>query len=512
MRVRLVVSSLIAGSVLFASLALAQPAPGAPAVPPAKAPAPAATAPAAAAPAPAAPAAAPAAPPPAAAAAPVDAPVAATASEGFDLRDALRGPGAPLTSDEAAARAAKTAPSVARAEAAARKAALAAEQVNIALYPRLELEASYTLLSRVDAPPFSNAFAMAGMDNPFDTQQQHTGKLEARLSYPVSALFFTIIPRHKAALKSAEAQKLTSKVQAHSVALQAREAFYNYARTRAALMVAKSAQSQTEAHRRDVDALVNAGSLAKVELMRADAQVAAATVAVARTQVLVANARVGLFTLTHIEGNEDLTINEDFSTELPPLVDTSDSMLAKALANRSELRQLRMTLEAIEHTVDAAQGQELPQLVVGGLADYANPNQRWFGFNDVWKPSWAAFASVTWSPNDWANYDSVADQARADLAQTLADLESLEDALRIEVSTAYESYNAARAALVSARSGIAAAEESFRVRREQFRAGAAVATEVIDAEGDLRDARLDLVNALIELRIAKARLDRAVET
>ena len=63
----------------------------------------------------------------------------------------------------------------------------------------------------------------------------------------------------------------------------------------------------------------------------------------------------------------------------------------------------------------------------------------------------------------------------------------------------------------AAQVGIRSAEESYRVRREQFRAGAAVATDVIDAEEDLRRARLDLVNAAIDVRIARARLDRAVE-
>jgi outer membrane protein TolC len=66
-------------------------------------------------------------------------------------------------------------------------------------------------------------------------------------------------------------------------------------------------------------------------------------------------------------------------------------------------------------------------------------------------------------------------------------------------------------ALDAARAGIAAAEESYRVRREQFRAGAAIAVDVIDSEAQLRQARLDLVNTLIDLRVAKARLDRALE-
>jgi outer membrane protein len=529
MRARLVVTSLIAGScigiALLSSVARAQTqpvqtSPRTTAAPPAGS-APAAPAQAAPSPPPAAQpsgSAAPTVPPPAAtaAAAPAAQPVDPGAApgpsnvppEGFDLPSALRG-GAPLTSDQAAKRAAETAPSVARAEAAARRAALAAEQANVILYPRLDLEARYTLLSKVPPPEFVQMLGPEAV-RAFRTQQ-NTGLFQARLSYPVSSLFFTIIPRYKAAQKSAEAQKLQSIVQAHTIALQAREAYYNYARARAALMVAKSAQAQAEAHQKDVDALVNAGSLAKVELMRADSQVASAKVAVSRTQGLVATSRSGLFTLAHLEGNEDVTIAEDLESELPALTETTDALLAKALANRSELRQLRISLEAIEHTVDAAQGAELPQLSVGGTAEYSNPNQRYFGAAFEWHESWAVYASLSWSPNDWRGNSKVADQARADLAQTLADLESLEDALRIEVTQAFEDYNSARAALESSRAGIAAAEESYRVRREQFRAGAAVAIDVIDAEGDLRSARLDLVNAIIDMRIAKARLDRAVE-
>jgi outer membrane protein len=528
MRARLVVTSLIAGSctgiALLASVASAQtqpvqPTPRTTAAPPAAA-APTAASPSTT-PAPAAtPTAAPATPQPAAPVAPPPAAVAAAAPpvdqgaapgpsdvppEGFDLPSAFRG-GTPLTSEQVAKRAAETAPSVAKAEAASRRAALAAEQAEVLLYPRLELEARYTLLSRIEPPAFLRQIS-TNLAKP----QQNTGLFQARLSYPVSALFFSILPRYKAAQKTAEAQKLTSKVQSHSVALQARETYYNYARARAALMVAKSAQAQAEAHQKDVDALVNAGSLAKVELMRADAQVAAAKVAVSRTQGSVAAARAALFTLAHLEGNEDITVNEDLESELPALTENTDALLAKALANRSELRQLRVQLEALEHLVDAAQGAELPVLAIGGSADYDNPNARYFTGAFEWNSSWAVFASLTWSPSDWQSNEKAADQARSDLASTLADLESLEDALRVEVTQAFEDYNSARAALESSRIGIAAAEESYRVRREQFRAGAAVATDVIDAEGELRQARLDLVNSIIDMRIAKARLDRAVE-
>lgn len=489
--------------------AQAAPAAATPSQPAAPAPAAPAAPPPAASPVaqPAPPTAAGAVPPPSAAQLPV--PPTADSPDTFDLKSSLRGPGPAMTSDDVAKRAAQTAPSIAKAQAASRRAALVAEQVNVALWPRLDLQAQYTFLSDVPPPGFVDMFPPEFAKG-FATQH-HTGTFGARLVYPVSTIFFSIIPNHKAALKSAEAQKLQERVEKIEVELQARESYYNYARSRAGLYVALSAQAQAEAHQRDVTALVNAGSLARVELMQADAQVAQAAVAVARLRGTVATVRAVLFTLTHHDGTDDLTLSDDFQAELPPLTETADAILAKALANRSELRQLRTVLEALEHSVDAAQGQELPVLSVGAQADYANPNQRYFGAANDWNESWALFAALTWSPNDWAYYDKSAEQGRADIAQTLADLERLEDALRVEVARAYEDYTSAQASLVSSRIGIAAADESYRVRREQFRAGAAVATDVIDAEIELRNTRLAFVNAVIDMRIAKARLDRAVE-
>ena len=107
---------------------------------------------------------------------------------------------------------------------------------------------------------------------------------QARLAIPLSDIFLTILPRYRGASYAADAQALNAKAEAASVALLGREAFYNYARARAALLVARSSLEQSEAQRRDVDALVSAGTLARVELMRADAQVAASKVALSRAE------------------------------------------------------------------------------------------------------------------------------------------------------------------------------------------------------------------------------------
>lgn len=481
----------------------------------------------AAAAAPAAPVAAPAPATPAPAAA---APVGNAPADQFSFAAAMSG-GVAMSSADVAKRAVATAPSVQSAEKAAQRAQLAADQANQGLYPRLELEARYTRLSDMNPASFPTKAAttvtdMNGdpildpMGNPMVTYTTtrfkfpdpllNQGLFQASLVYPVSAVFFSVLPRHRAALLAADGEKLRRKVEEQTVAAMAKETYYNYARARAALMVTRATLAQAEAHRRDVEALVTSGTVARVELMRADAQVSAARVAVSRATGGVAVSRIALCSLMHIEST-DVAVNEDLEAPLPALAQDSDAYLSAALKNRSELRSLRTLADMHGELVDASGGDALPKLNLGATADVSNPNQRYSSFTNRWTPAWLLFASLTWSPNDWASADSAGDQSRADLAQARADLALVEDSLRTEVARAVEDYNAARASMEAATSGIAAADESYRVRREQFRAGAATATDVIDAEAELRQARLDLVNASIDGRIAKARLDRAIE-
>ena len=54
------------------------------------------------------------------------------------------------------------------------------------------------------------------------------------------------------------------------------------------------------------------------------------------------------------------------------------------------------------------------------------------------------------------------------------------------------------------------AEAAYRVRRDQYRAGRAKNVELTDAETELTRARIDYIDALIDARIAKVRMDYAL--
>ncbi len=208
------------------------------------------------------------------AAPPASAPADERDAPRIDFTQALREGQNAMNADQAAAQTVKTAPSVRRAQAQERKAREAASEAVVIAWPRLELEARYTRLSE-RSDPFSSAFGgvfediTGGMGGPMLETTVPAVPLDqvmfqARLAVPLSDIFLTILPRYRAAEYAADAQALNARAEAASIALLGREAFYNYARARAALLVVRSSLEQSEAQRRDITALVSAGTLARV--------------------------------------------------------------------------------------------------------------------------------------------------------------------------------------------------------------------------------------------------------
>jgi outer membrane protein TolC len=95
-------------------------------------------------------------------------------------------------------------------------------------------------------------------------------------------------------------------------------------------------------------------------------------------------------------------------------------------------------------------------------------------------------------------------EARA--RSTEAQAQQMKDGLRDEVMSAWQAVHEAEVAIDSTKRSLAAAEESYRVRRALFRADRSTSTELSDSENALTRARFDVVNARIDLRIARVRL------
>ncbi|MCB9597512.1 MAG: TolC family protein [Sandaracinaceae bacterium] len=456
----------------------------------------------------------------------------------MDVEAVLRGEGRGLTADDAARLAVETAPGVDRARAAQRQASAGAMRAMVGFIPQLTLTARYTRLSEIrngglttgpTIDPATIPAIVAGVDDPdarFLWEQTLTAQadlanytfpvildqfaFQASLAYAVSDVILQVLPAYESARSREAAARLQVQVQEREIGLQAREAFYQYARARGALAVAQSSLTQAESRHAQVQAFVEAGTSAPVDELRLRAQVAATRVAVVRAEAGVRVAGTALGTLMHLEPDTDVAVGEDLLTPMPPIEGTVEQLVSRALAARDDVRAVRRIIEAADHAVDAAEGSRYPHVLVQGNLDVANPNQRIFPQTSEFRESWDVSAILRWSPHDLLNGEAQADEARAQRDSARADLRALQDGIRLSVTEAATTHLAALTALEAARLGVEAADESYRVTMERYRAGAATVSDTIDSSAEQVRAQLDLVNAAIDSRIAHARLHRAI--
>jgi len=452
---------------------------------------------------------------------------------------ALATPGG-LTADGAAERALQTAPSVDRATAAVAVSEAGARRAWQALFPRVEVSFRYTRLSRITQPDFGSIgldaeqaelarIAVAEVDDP-EAQFLWNSLLDsfsntdsfsfpvllnnyafrASLTYPVSDLFFTILPSYRAAESATEATRAQIAVERRTVGYRARETFYELARGRGALVVAEKSVEQAEAHRQQVAALVDAGAAARVDLLRVEAQLAQSRVAVARAAGGVRVAENALRVLMHADPTEEIALGEDFSVAPPGPSGNLDALVTRAVENRPEVIALDRLETARTEAIQAQLGRRYPRLALQANFDLANPNQRIIPQQQEFRPTWDISVVLSWSPNDLGDARQAVEEARAQLLQVEADRRALEDAVRLEVAQALAEWETAETTWEASRLGLHAAEESYRVRFDQLEAGAAVTSDLIDAEAELTRARLEVVDAAIGMRIARARIDQAV--
>ena len=147
---------------------------------------------------------------------------------------------------------------------------------------------------------------------------------------------------------------------------------------------------------------------------------------------------------------------------------------------------------------------------MAGGVDYARPNPRIFPRADRWDDSWDAGVSLTLSL--WDGGRAAADIAQASFQGEAARQRLLEfDAgLSVEVTQRSLEIASGQAAVAAADEAIRAATEARRVVGERYRAGVIAQSEVLDAELVLVQVQLDRTRALAGVRLAEARLDRAL--
>ncbi|AKV00794.1 outer membrane efflux protein [Labilithrix luteola] len=394
--------------------------------------------------------------------------------------------------------------------------------------PRIGLTARYTRLSNFQPPSiggstgsFVGTLEPGGTVNPSPTFALPANALsfplvldnwftQAAITIPISDYFLRIGKNYSAATRSEDAARYDLAASRAKSFSDGKIAYFGWLRSRGAVVVAAQTLAVARAHLKDSENQFSVGNASKADVLRAQTQVASSELFLERAKSLEVQNERQVRVAMHSGEDEKLVPGDSLEGSVPPAPGNVNQLVAEGQSARPEIKSIDKSAEAARKQADAINAGRYPVLSGFGDVTYANPNSRRFPQQNEWFATWSLGAQVTWSPNDFLVAGPQATEAAARANQLEAQKGSTRDGIEIEVVQSYQSVVEADAAVVTTQRQLESAVEGYRVARELFNNGRGTGTTVIDAEQALAQTRLDHLNARVDARLARVRLDHAL--
>ncbi len=407
-----------------------------------------------------------------------------------------------LTLAEALRSALAKQPQLLQAQAGTRAAAARADESRAPLLPQLSGSASYErTTSNFAARPGSTPSTGAAPSSTWKTTNYYSfnGTL-SQLIYD----FGQTSGRWRAAQASAAAQRDTESYTAVQVTLGVESAYFTARAGKDLVGVARDNLANQDAHLRQTEGFVRAGTRPEIDLAQARTDRANALVQLINAENTYQTEKAQLNQAMGVEGPTDYDVAND---TLPPVEGedlTIDPLLAEALRHRPDVTSLEEQARAQELTLGAVKGAYWPALGVStGLSDagVALDSTAW---------NWNATATLTWNIFQGGLTRAQTQEARANLDGVQAQAAALRQQVRVDVEQARLAVRASRQTLAAAEEALVNARERLRLAEGRYRAGAGSAIELGDAQVALTTAAAQRVQAEYNLSTSRAQLLRAL--
>lgn len=208
-------------------------------------------------------------------------------------------------------------------------------------------------------------------------------------------------------------------------------------------------------------------------------------------------------------------INKDLQEEV--LVDTAllrptvtiyqlADLIQNTLTNRQEFAALRAGLAAAETDVKRNDvNRKLPDFYLGGEFGFQG-----YGYHFSGDQAYAlAQVGLTYDLYDAGLRKSKAQVARLDNEKTRTQFTQVQQQIALQVTQSWNEFEVARNTYATAQTGLRAAEETFRIVNNKYRASQVLLIEFMEAQNRVITARLQSTLAWTDILLKEATLRRA---
>jgi outer membrane protein len=375
------------------------------------------------------------------------------------------------------------------------------EQANAAFWPRVQFQSSYT---RTDNPMMVFGSILNQRAYPYPPSSPlnfndvpDVDDLNAR---GVATMPLYAGGRNKAGREAAkantEAARQDDEAVRNTLGFEVARAFHTVLKTREFIRAAEAAVNSFQTNVAIANKRLEGGTLLKTDVLDLEVRLAQAREDLVRARNASTLALRALRNLLGIEEG-DFEVAESAPRATAP--DSGD------FSRRAELAAALQRERAAEEQARGTKAGYLPRLSAFGSLDY---DYGWKFENGG--GSYTAGGLLQWDIWDGNLTRAKVREAQANLESTREEQRKLRLALDLEVEQARLELKAANERLLVTQQAVSQASESATLTRARFGQGAALATQLMDAETALVGARVRRAEAEADQRIASAALRKAV--
>jgi outer membrane protein len=281
-------------------------------------------------------------------------------------------------------------------------------------------------------------------------------------------------------------------------------ACYNVLRSDALRRTAQDAYRRSEeelgdARKREREGVVERETVLRSEVQNAETRQLLHAATEAEFVALAAlNLAIGL------KCNQPVQVAE--VSESPPLSISLCDCLQIAIRERREFQVAQRLVEIAAQGTRVARAEFAPRVIANGLLFDFQQQNPFLGRADFG----LGFIRLDWILFEGGRRVAANRVAASELRQAMADAESIADNIAFQVNEAYRNAVTAWVSIDDSRPAVDHARENYRLVQLRLREGAAIPSEIADAQASLTRAEQNYANARYGYLIATSRLDYAM--
>ena len=294
-------------------------------------------------------------------------------------------------------------------------------------------------------------------------------------------------------------------------------AYWAVATSREAVRVLEESVARADAQVRDARQRLDVGLVPPSDVLTFEAQRSSEELQLIEAANLLESTLVDLRRLIGADPNAAIELADRLDAAIGAVPASAGqneaevaALIAEARNQRPEVRALSFRFESAQAREEAAATGRKPTIALAGGYDFAKPNPKIFPREDIWQTSWDIGFNVSWTFFDSGRTRAEVAEAAAAARAVDERQKELDTVVSADVRQRVLDLRSSQAAVRAADAGVRAATEARRVLGERFAVGVATTTDVLVAQEQLITAELARTRAVASVRLAEARLQRAL--